>query len=92
MTDAEKEEGIVTAMLQRFESQVLPRAMDIQAKLARGERLADFDLQFLEDIMEEAEGTKPYVDRHPELQELYTRTVSLYHEIASQATANETGI
>ena len=89
MSDSERQQGILTVMLERFEKILLPRALDIEAKVERGERLADFDIDFLEQVMVEAEEAKPYVDSHPEMQDFYTRAVSLYHAIVKRAAENE---
>jgi len=84
-----KDTGTAMALLERFRSQRMPRALKIKERVDQGERLEDTDLTFLKEVLESADQIKGLVDRHPEYQEIYSRSVELYHAITTQALANE---
>jgi hypothetical protein len=89
MTDASHQDGVIVAVLERFEKSRLPHALNIKAKVDRGERLDDTDLAHLNAVLEDAENMKRFVDQRPDVQGIYTRAVALYQEITKKALENE---
>ena len=84
-----EEEGLAVALIERFENWLLPIALDVKARVDRGEKLSAFDIEFLENVLKDAAEVKRYVDRAPKYQGLYTRVVGLYEEITKKALENE---
>lgn len=89
MTEASKDLGIAIVLLERLAEDTLPKALEIKARLDRGERLDHWDIEFLEELSKRAEQIKPMVDKHPEYQQVYAQAVHLYKQIADQAVLNE---
>jgi len=89
MANISKDTGVILALIERFETQRLPRAQALKAKVDRGDVLSDQDLAFLNQVLEDAQHVKPLVHKHPEWQPLVARAVELYKEITARALANE---
>jgi hypothetical protein len=89
MNESSKEAGIIAVLLERFETQRLPRALALKEKVDKGERLSDWDTQFMEQVLEDTATAKPFIDEHPELHSLYARAIDLYEDITAKALENE---
>ena len=89
MSESEKEEGVIQVLAARFETQRLPRALALKEKVDGGERLNDLDLAFLEEMITDAEGIKPMIDRKPEWQKVFVQATELFAEITTKARENE---
>ena len=81
--------SILTVLATRLVEQRLPRLELLKARLDQGEALTDHDIRFLKEALEDAQGNKALIGRHPELQELAGRLVHLYKEIMDKAVENE---
>lgn len=86
---SDDDDAIVQMLLERLVSQRLPRVVAIRDRVNQGERLTDFDIDFLQQAMTDAGDAQKYLERHPELQSLGVRLVQLYDEIVRKATENE---
>ena len=89
MSELKLDEGVIKALLDRFNQQRLPMLLSMQERVERGERLNDLDLAHLEEIADSARQISPMLPQHPEYQPLVGRVVSLYQEITSKALENE---
>ncbi len=89
MVDTSKDAGIIQVLVDRLESQRLPRVLSLKASVDKGEPLAELDIHFLEEIFQDAQHIQPLVDRHPEWQSLVAKVIHLYKEITDKALENE---
>ena len=89
MVDASKDTGLIQVLAERLKTQRLPRALSLKEKVDRGETLNEFDIQFLEEVFQDAQRTHALVDRHPEWQDLAAKMIHLYKEITDIALQNE---
>jgi hypothetical protein len=89
MKDPNKEAGMVQVLAERLEKQRLPRALSLKERVDQGESLGDSDIAFLEEVFRDAAQIRPYLDTHPEWQDLAGRLMHLYKEITDRALENE---
>ena len=85
----DQEVGIATVLLQRMEKERLPRALDLKAKVDAGGCLDDLDIAFLERVFADTQEITPFLERHPEYQEVAAKMATLYQEITARALDNE---
>jgi len=91
MTDSSDEEGVILALIERFEKQRLPRLQALKKKTDDGELLSEGDINFLDKVIHDAQQSKHLIDRHPEWQSFCARVVHLYETITENALKNEKG-
>ena len=89
MTNADNDAGVIQALLKRFDEQRLPRALELKAKVDGGNKLEQFEVNYLEDILGDIRAIKGLVDRHPEYEALVVKGMQLYTEITEKALQNE---
>ena len=87
--DHSEEEHVIELLISRFESERLPRLLDIHKRVNKGETLNDGDIAFLETVISDAQENKQLIDRHPEWHNLCTNVFFLYDEITGKALKNE---
>ena len=89
MRDSSNDAGAIQTLLDRLNNQRLPRALDLEKKVDRGERLDDPDMQFLKMVLEDTGTARELAGRNPELQPLVARLIGLYGEITRKGLENE---
>lgn len=89
MVQDHDELGTTQALLDRLVHSRLPRTLELKQRVDAGARLTDPDLEFLKDLLEDAQNGQQFIARHPELHELAGRLALLYEDIVKKAVENE---
>ena len=89
MDQDSKDEGVILALLQRFNSQRLPRLLALKEKVDSGDVLNEFDIEFLSQVFSDAKSSEPLLQKHPEYKDLVASAIHLYKEIMDKALENE---
>lgn len=90
MSDAKtKETGTIQVLLERLNEIRLPRALDLQKKVERGEKLDSADLDFLKRVLTDANDARSLAAKNPEYMSLVNKLVSLYSDITAKGLENE---
>ncbi|HSC69426.1 MAG TPA: hypothetical protein VLC79_17160 [Cellvibrio sp.] len=89
MSISSADQGTIQVLLTRLNNLRIPRALDLKAKVDRGDLLTEHDLESLQSVFEDANNAQALVARNPELHEVAARLVSLYSEITRKALENE---
>ena len=55
MTEPSNEDGVILALIDRFEKQRLPRLQALKEKTDNGERLSNEDVAFLDTVIHDAQ-------------------------------------
>lgn len=89
MSENEKDAGVIQALVERFEKFRMPMVLELKDKVDSGERLNDREIEYLEQVLQDAHANRALVDRHPEWQKVSAQVVSLYKQITEKALENE---
>ena len=89
MSSPSDDEGVILALIGRFEKQRLPLLNALKEKVDRGESLGDSDIAFLETVIHDAQQSKRLMDLHPEWHSFCANVIHLYESITEKALENE---
>lgn len=88
MTIDNKDLGVITVLLKRYETERLPKAQAMKAKVAAGQVLDEDDLSYLEHVLTDSHQIMSLIDKHPEYAALAKDTIQLYEEIMTLSQNN----
>lgn len=89
MSEVSKQSGVIAVLAKRMVEERLPKALELKARIDRGETLNDLDIGFLEQVVSDANAVKPLMRDNPRVLEVAGRMLELYKEITTKALANE---
>ena len=89
MSDPSTSQGTIQALLDRLNNWRLPRALELKARVDRGEKLGDHDMAFLRRVFDDSKQAKALAAGNQELQSLVNQLIGLYSHITQKALENE---
>ena len=89
MTEPSHDDGVILALINRFETQRLPRLKALKEQTGRGAKLSDVDIAFLDTVIHDALQSKPLIDKHQEWQAFCANVMHLCETITEKGLENE---
>ncbi len=91
MAQASKELGVIAVLAKRMVEERLPKALALKERVDRGDKLNELDLNFLEQVVKDANQVMPMMKDNARVMEVGARMLQLYKEITAKAIENEQG-
>ena len=88
MDQAEKDKGTIFVLIERFNKQRLPRALEMKKRVDAGEVLTEFDQALINEVQEEMKSVTTIVARNPQYEELAAKVMHLWEEIIAKGLEN----
>jgi hypothetical protein len=85
----ERNAGTVNVLMERLSKERLPRLLEIREYVFEGKALNDFDIDYLEQVLKDANENRHLLIDFPEYHDIAVRLVNLYNEITTKALENE---
>ena len=89
MTETIEDVGVLLALLQRLETQRLPRLLDLKKKVDAGNNLDELEVEYLQELINDSKQIKPLLAKHPEYTSLVGRVSQLVNQITEKGLENE---
>jgi hypothetical protein len=89
VSEISKETGVIAVLAKRMVEERLPKALALKDRIDKGEVLNELDLNFLEQVVADANAVRPMMRDNPRVLEVAGRMLELYKEITTKALANE---
>lgn len=89
MDQKEKDAGTIVALITRMRLSRLPRARRMLDRVRAGQRLTDYEVDYLERVFADARDLYPLLHRNPDYGRVVSRMFDLYAEITEKALRNE---
>lgn len=86
---SKKDVGVIQALVERFEKQRLQTLLALRDKVNKGNTLSDWEVEFLDRVVDDATRTMPLTEGHVELHKFCAHVIHLYKEITEKALENE---
>jgi len=84
-----KQPGVIAVLAKRMVEERLPKALALKERVDHGDVLNELDLNFLEQVVTDANTIRPLMRDDPRVLEVAGRMLELYREISEKALANE---
>lgn len=89
MAQASNELGVIAVLAKRMVEERLPKALALKERVDRGETLNELDLNFLEQVVKDANQVIPIMKNDERVVKAGTQMLQLYKEITAKALDNE---
>ncbi len=87
---SEEDKGVAQVLLKRLVDERIPRLQELKARVDAGEVLSDFDIEFLEQALEDANHNRTRAaTKFPEFEDIVGKIAQLYSHITTKALENE---
>ncbi len=83
------DKGMVYVLAERTIRHRIPRALRIKKRMDEGERLSDYELDYLLNLLKDVHELEPFLEEHPEWTSVAGKMARLYADIADEAMQNE---
>jgi hypothetical protein len=85
------DQGVLFTLLEHFNRQLYPRALEIEKRLDAGERLSASAVEHLAEVCARVRELDALLARNPEYREIASGVMSLYARLLRHAWQNERG-